>query len=63
MNYAQASAYLNPVAETNVTRQDLLTEIKSEIERNKIKKRRVIDREDLKQFLLFPQEELERLNG
>ncbi len=56
-------AYLNPVAETNVTRQDLLTEIKSEIERNKIKKRRVIDREDLKQFLLFPQEELERLNG
>ncbi len=56
-------AYLNPVAETNVTRQDLLTENKSEIEKNRIKKRRVIDREDLKQFLLFPQEELERLNG
>jgi hypothetical protein len=56
-------AYLNPVAETNVTRHDLLTEIKSEIEKNKPKKRRVIDREDLKQFLLFPPEELERLNG
>jgi predicted ATP-binding protein involved in virulence len=56
-------AYLNPVPETNITRRDLLTEIKSEIKRDKTKKRRVIDREDLKQFLLFPQEELERLNG
>lgn len=56
-------AYLNPVAETNTTRHDLLTEIRSEIEKNKPKKRRVIDREDLKQFLLFPPEELERLNG
>jgi len=56
-------AYLNPVGETNITRHDLLTEIKSDIEKSQIKKRRVIDREDLKQFLLFPQEELERSNG
>jgi predicted ATPase len=56
-------AYLNPVGETNITRHDLLTEIKSDMEKSKIKRRRVIDREDLKQFLLFPQEELETLNG
>jgi len=56
-------AYLNPVGEANITRHDLLSEIKSDIEKGKVKKRRVIDREDLKQFLLFPQEELERLNG
>jgi predicted ATPase len=56
-------AYLNPVGETNINRHDLLTEIKSDIEKGKVKKRRVIDREDLKQFLLFPQEELERSNG
>lgn len=55
-------AYLNPVGENNINRHDLLTEIKSDIEKSKVKKRRVIDREDLKQFLLFSQEDLERLN-
>lgn len=51
-------AYLNPVAEIVPSKTDLLHEIKSDINKNKLIKQRVIDREDLKQYLLFPPEVL-----
>jgi predicted ATPase len=55
--------YLNPTSESSYTRHDVLTELKNELNKDQRKKRRVIDREDFKQFLLFPPEEFEKVNG
>lgn len=53
-------AYLNPVAEANPSKREILVEIKSELEKRK--RRRVIDREDLRQFSLFSQDDLVNSN-